>query len=413
VAQDPFGEGNASNNGWVPGPYVTTVRKDLVSAFAPAPSLPAAFQGTNPSAKPLRIQETPSLIPRRTPIHGRPIILRDLRKHSSSLLTQEQTSHLLRSLTQRDIAIVQALHDYRYLNTFQIQQLFFHGIRSAQMRLRFLSDHGLIYRWQMIDPPGLTRRPSLLLLTPRGGRLLAEHRGDSPWSYIRRAKDARDHCWHVTHDLEANGFFVDLALASRLSIDQGLLLWVGEESSRSSRRAWGKEHRRQVATPDGEGLYLANGRTIRFDLEWDRGTESLIRLRAKLRTYVGYYKNTKGADHEHVLFVLHRDGREVLLHNLLGDLFEARSHCCRFWTTTVDRINQAGPLGPLWAAAGRRDSETDDEEELEDARPVDPRRLHRRRLTALPTGDRLTRTVADCIGRPQWWERRPGGGEVG
>jgi hypothetical protein len=114
--------------------------------------------------------------------------------------------------------ILQALHDYRYLNTLQIQQLFFHGIRSAQMRLHFLSDHSLIYRWQMIDPPGLTRRPSLILLTPRGGRLLAEFRGHSPWSYIRRAKDARDHCWHVTHDLEANGFFVDLALGSRLHV---------------------------------------------------------------------------------------------------------------------------------------------------------------------------------------------------
>jgi hypothetical protein len=311
MPQGPLDEGEASSNRWDPGPYVNAVQEDFVSAFAPAPSLPPAFQATTPSTKPLRIQEMPSLTPRRTPIHGRPIILRDLRKHSSSLLTQEQTSHLLRSLTQRDIAIVQALHDYRYLSTLQIQQLFFHGIRAAQMRLRFLSDHGLIHRRQMIDPPGLTRRPSLLLVTPRGGRLLAEHRGDSPWSYIRRAKDARDHCWHVTHDLEANGFFIDLAVASRLSIDQGLLLWVGEESRRSSRRAWGKEHRRQVATPDGEGLYLANGRTIRFDLEWDRGTESLIRLRAKLRTYVGYHKNTKGADHEHVLFVLHRDGRAL------------------------------------------------------------------------------------------------------
>ncbi|MDQ6720774.1 MAG: replication-relaxation family protein [Candidatus Dormibacteraeota bacterium] len=282
-------ESEPSHIDWDPGSYLDAVREDLASAFASAPSPPPAFQGTNPIAKPLRIQETPSLIPRRTPIHGRPIILRDLHKHSSSLLTQEETSRLLRSLTQRDIAIVQALHDYRYLNTLQIQQLFFHGLRSAQTRLQFLSNHGLIYRWQMIDPPGLTRRPSVLLLTPRRGRLLAEFRGHSPWSYIRRAKDARDHCCHVTHDLEANGFFMDLALASRMQVDQGLLLWIGEESSRSSRRMWAKEHRRPIATPDGEGLYLSRDRTITFDLEWDRGTESIGRLRSKLRTYVGFY----------------------------------------------------------------------------------------------------------------------------
>src|SRR3979409_676945 len=32
-----------------------------------------------------------------------------------------------------------------------------------------------------------------------------------------------DHCWHVVHDLEANGFFIDLMLASRHALRQGLL----------------------------------------------------------------------------------------------------------------------------------------------------------------------------------------------
>jgi hypothetical protein len=412
MSVDTQGEGDPSNDDWDPGSYLDAVREDLASAFAPTPSLPPAVQGMNPIAKPLRIQETPGSTPGRTPIHGRPIIIRDLRKHTSSLLTLEDTSRLLRSLTQRDVAILQALHDYRYLNTLQIQQLFFHGIRSTQMRLQFLSNHGLIYRWQMIDPPGLTRRPSLLLLTSRGGRLLAEFRGHSPWSYIRRAKDARDHCWHVTHDLEANGFFVDLALASRLQVDQGLLLWIGEESSRSTRRVWAKERRRPIATPDGEGFYFARGRVVSFDLEWDRGTESVSRLRAKLRTYVGFYQDTKGADREHVLFVLHRNSREELLHHAAHELFGIGRDCCRFWTTTVERIDHVGPLGPLWAAVGRPDSAKDDDEEPCDAKPVDLRRLHRKRLTELPARETSRRTIADCIGRGSWWERRPGGGEV-
>ena len=401
-----------SNDNWDPGSYLDAVRKDLASAFAPAPSLPPAVQGTNPIAKPLRIQEAPRSTPGRTPIHGRPIILRELRKHASSLVTQETTSRLLRSLTQRDLSILQALHDYRYLNTLQIQQLFFHGIRSTQMRMQFLSNHGLIYRWQMIDPPGLTRRPSLLLLTPRGGRLLAEFRGHSPWSYIRRAEDARDHCWHVTHDLEANGFFVDLALASRLHMDQGLWLWIGEESCRSSRRVWAKQHRRPIATPDGGGFYVTRGRVVAFDLEWDRGTESVSRLRAKLRTYVGFYSNTKGADREHVLFVLHRSSREELLHHVARERVFVGPDCCRFWTTTVERIDHVGPLGPLWAAVGKSDPEKDDDEDLDEPKPVDLNRLRRRRLTDLLARETSQRTIADCIGRGSWWERRPGGGEV-
>ncbi len=349
------------HNDWDPGSYLDAVREDLASAFATAPSLPPAVQGTNPIAKPLRIQETPRSTPGRTSIHGRPIILRNLDKHSSSLLTQEETSHLLRSLTQRDVAILQALHDYRYLNTLQIQQLFFRH---------------------------------------------------SPWSYIRRAKDARDHCWHVTHDLEANGFFVDLALAGRMQVDQGLLLWIGEESSRSSRRTWAKAHRRPIATPDGEGLYLSRERTITFDLEWDRGTESIGRLRSKLRTYVGFYEDTKGADREHVLFVLHRTSREELFHRLARELFLTGRHCCRFWTTTVERIDHVGPLGPLWAPVEGPDAGEDDDEELVEPKPIDLKRLRRRRLTDLPARETSDRTIADCIGRDNWWVRRPGGGEV-
>jgi hypothetical protein len=409
---DTPGEGDPSNDNWDPGSYLDAAQEDLASAFAPAPSLPPAVQGTNPIAKPLRTQETPRTTPGRTPIHGRPIILRDLRKHTSSLLTQEDTSRLLRSLTQRDLSILQALHDYRYLNTLQIQQLFFHGIRSAQMRLHFLSTQGLLYRWRMIDPPGLTRRPSLLLLTPRGGRLLAEFRGHSPWSYIRRAKDARDHCWHVTHDLEANGFFVDLALTSRLQVDQGLLLWIGEESSRSSRRVWAKERRRPIATPDGEGYYLTHGRIVSFDLEWDRGTESVNRLRTKLRTYIGFYQDTKGADREHILFVLHRNSREELLHHVARELVAVGPDWCRFWTTTVERLDHVGPLGPLWAAVGESDSGKDDDEDLDEPKPVDLKRLRRRRLTDLSARETSQRTIDDCIGRGSWWERRPGGGEV-
>ena len=78
MSVDTAGEGDPSNDNWDPGSYLDAVRKDLASAFAPAPSLPPAFQGTTPSTKPLRIQETRRSSPGRTPIHGRPIILRNL-----------------------------------------------------------------------------------------------------------------------------------------------------------------------------------------------------------------------------------------------------------------------------------------------------------------------------------------------
>jgi len=399
-------EGNKHPDG-----FIDEEDEDFASAYASGPSVPRpSFQGTMGGAKPMRIQpqtQRPSVfVPGRTPIPTRPFILRSIPKHTSTPLTQAQTSQLLRSLTQRDRCILQSLYAYRYLTTLQIRQLFFPSIRSAQLRLQYLKHHGLIYRWKMFESPGVTRRPSLVLATPRGAHLLADIHGDSPWPYVRRAKDARDHCWHVVHDLEANGFFIDLVLASRLGLKEGLLRWVGEETCRADRRLFAKENPRPVATPDGAGLYLIAGGIIHFDLEWDRGTASMSRLRRKIRTSIAYWKNTRDAERYHVLFVLSRPSREEVLRPLLQD--ESSRSSCRFWTSTVERLEAEGPLGQLWCDA----KETKAEQAWPPPARLEAARLPRLRLTELPPLEKSKRTINDCIGRPGWWDRRPGGGEV-
>jgi hypothetical protein len=260
----------------------------------------------------------------------------------------------------------------------------------------------------MFEPPGVTRRPSLLLITPRGAQLLADVRGDPPWPYVQRAKDARDHCWHVVHDLEANGFFIDLVLASRLALREGLLRWVGEESCRANRRAIEKRHRRPIATPDGMGSYLFGGSAIRFDLEWDRGTASMSRLRQKVRTCVCYWKDTANADRYHVLFVLSDQAREDALRPIIRSEIRTSSHSmCHFSTTTRQRLEAEGPLGRLWCNA----EQTQDEQvwPAPQRQPADSPRV---RLVDLPPFEKSERGITHCVGRPGWWERRPGGGEV-
>ena len=259
----------------------------------------------------------------------------------------------------------------------------------------------------MSEPPGITRRPSLLLISPRGARLLADLHGDSPWPYIRRAKDARDHCWHVVHDLEANGFFIDLVNTSRLALSEGLLRWLGEENCRMERRLWTARYglKLPVATPDGFGWYLTNGRVIRFDLEWDRGTASMSRLRQKVRTAVRYFEKTREYTGVNVLYVLSSAMREESLRWIMRDEF--RQYSCRFWTTTVALLDAEGPLGRLWCDA----SPDKDESVFKPRTKLPPCR--RRRLTELPAVFHESPwTVNDCIGKPGWWERRPGGAEV-
>ncbi len=196
--------------------------------------------------------------PGRTPLSTRPLLLHENNPLANAALSLQELTRLAGSLTQRDLAILMSLEAYRYLNLHQLELLFFPSSRSAQIRLKQLKDHGLLQRWKVIEPPGITRRPSVFLLSPRGARVLAASRSEDPRSLVRQARMAELHCLNVTHDLEANGFFVDLALASRDLPDQGLYHWVGEAAMRIAFRNGKRRSRLGEGAPasDGWGRFL-------------------------------------------------------------------------------------------------------------------------------------------------------------
>src|SRR6202140_1220595 len=206
---------------------------DFAPAFASADSLRPAPQEAKDGAQASRAQFGPAHEPGRSLIPTHPIILRDLPPQSEARPSQTQLNRLHGTLNQRDLLILQALYDYRYLNTLQVQELFFPSLRSCQMRLQVLRNQGLLYSWKVIETPGVRRRHSLLLISARGARVLANWHGEDPRTYVERSLDARDHCWHATHDLEANQFFVSLATQSRQLSSEGLLIWFGEEHVRA------------------------------------------------------------------------------------------------------------------------------------------------------------------------------------
>src|SRR6266849_6776796 len=114
-------------------------------------------------------------------------------------------------LTQRDVAILQALDCYRYLDRHQIQSLFFQGPRSCQYRLKWLVEHGLVNAWHAVIRPGHVRSASIFLLSSRGAAALADLSGDDHRPYVLRAEHALSRHHYLVHDLEANQLFVDLA----------------------------------------------------------------------------------------------------------------------------------------------------------------------------------------------------------
>ena len=319
-------------------------------------------------------------VPRRT------ALIRDRSDDRSNPLSDEETSVILRSIGGRDLAILLALYQHRYLDSRQVERLFFSDRRYAQRRLRDLAERRLIHRWRRVEAAGLVPLPSVLLISRQGAALLADRQGNGRDAFIRRADDAWNHCFHVEHDREANGFLVDLAVRSAPLPFEGLYHWLGEATARSVYRGRGAR-----ISPDGWGRYLTSGGEVTFFLEWDRSTESPHRLSKKVADYADHFASRTDAKLNNVLFVGPTDQRETVLRAVIQGCLLRTSPTCSFWTTNVSLLEEHGPLGRIWTPA-------------QDGPPV--------QFAELPAWGRSGRPASDCIGKVQWWIRRPGGGEV-
>jgi Replication-relaxation len=316
----------------------------------------------------------------------RPVLIGTKSPPPGDRLNAETASHLLGHLRSRDVAILIALHQYRYLDREQIQVLYFaKNARPSQRRLKILKDLGLVDRWIRLEPPSLTRGQSILMLTPKGARVAALARREDPAPYIRRAIDAREHCFHVIHDIEANDFFVAVAAASRNRSNEGLYHWAGEETLRAVMRQRGS-----AAAPDGWGRYLTPSGEITFHLEWDRGTEAPQRLRTKIAAYVDYFADKRDADLSNLLFVAPGTDREQVIADQVGALLPVAGPSCTVWTSTAERLRELGALGRVWVRVGDTSMSG---------------------ISEMPARPRSTRPVIACIAKPDWWNRRPAGGE--
>jgi len=318
------------------------------------------------------------------------MILRATTPDISQRPNARRLAELAAALTLRDVAILSALDQYRYLDTAQIEALYYTGQRRCELRLSLLRQRGLLARWIALKPPGWCQMPSVYALSSLGARILATWRGEDPRPLLARSEHARTHRAHVVHDLEANSLFVLLAAASRSIPGEGLHAWVGEDTCRRVYRSRGAR-----LTPDGWGRYLVGDRQILFFLEWDRGTESPKRIREKVGDYVRHFAGRRHANLNHVLFVTPRRSRELTVAGAIRDSIpSADRDCCRFWTTTVDDLHSAGPLGEVWGAVA------------EDA-PI--KRLP---LAQLPALAQTGFEVSECIGKQRWWELRLRGAEA-
>jgi len=325
--------------------------------------------------------------PGRTVQPRRSTLLREASDRQPAPLSDSEVSSLLQSLGARDLAILTALHQYRYLDLGQLMSLFFSDRRSCQSRLKKLRESRLVHRWLRIERPGRRCSDSVFLLSRPGATLLADWRNENKDAFIRRADEAWNKCFHVLHDLEANGFFIEIATASSQIPFEGLYHWAGEATARAIYR-----QQKAALAPDGWGRYLHPGKEISFFLEWDRATESPHRLRAKVMTYVTHFASVgEFAGLHNVIFVAPTEVREDAIQGVIETCLQSVASTCSFWTTHVELVQAVGALGRVWRGVGAGE---------------------RICLTELPSAPRSKRPAGDCIAKPQWWVRRPGGGEV-
>lgn len=204
------------------------------------------------------------------------------------LFTRQKADLPPLGITPRDLRILKLLHEYRFLNTPQIQALVGGSKRNVSERLLRLFHHGYLDR-----PPHQRElrtdgyRYLIYALSYAGARLLSERLGDD--RYLSRhlaASNKGVKSIHLAHALMISQFRACLTLACRARGDLTLVSWETPAHALMQARVSG--HRVPVI-PDGRFVLTdADGHVAHFFLEADRGTMTHNRFLSKLKAYWRY-----------------------------------------------------------------------------------------------------------------------------
>jgi Replication-relaxation len=192
----------------------------------------------------------------------------------------DQLATLAARLTDRDRAILRLVGEHRVFTTHQLAQIYFHSHDRAEHRLRELTDARVLVRFRPQRRHGEGSAPFHYVLGPAGAAVLAAEQGIEPrrLGYRQDKALAIAHSQRLAHVVGVNGFFAALMVYARQRPGgAGLAVWLSE---RRCGDRWGR-----LVRPDGYGRWREHGREVDFFLEYDRGTEPLGRLAAKLAAY--------------------------------------------------------------------------------------------------------------------------------
>jgi hypothetical protein len=203
-------------------------------------------------------------------------------------------------LTERDRRLLALLAEVRVLTVWQIARLEFGSPVTARHRMQLLVGLQVLDGFRPRAERGST--PIHYLLSPLGAAVVVATDPDRSQQesdkILRRARDDRQvlalgTTGTLAHTLGVNDFYVGLReRAARAGSGAELVGWEGERSVRDSTgegEVYGHGCR-----PDAYGHWREGGHDAAFFLEYDRGTEQLARLVAKVEEFRHFFEDETG-----------------------------------------------------------------------------------------------------------------------
>lgn len=225
-------------------------------------------------------------------------------------ISDELMAGVSRRLTKRDHLICHLAFEHRVLTSNQIADAFFDTAALSRLRLVNLYRMSLLDRFRTFQATGSSPYHYVIGLT--GVHVIASQRGVEATELGYRPEQLL--AWaaspRLDHLVGLNSIFMALLGAARRS------------GGRASLDEWWSERRCHKAMagfviPDGYGIWREGNAFTEFCLEYDMGTETLDRLKAKLTGYRDLERASGVC--RWVLFCLQGTRREAEVRRALGD----------------------------------------------------------------------------------------------
>ena len=252
-------------------------------------------------------------------------------------------------LQERDLSILKAVFEYRYLKRSQIQRLFAYDCTTrVNIRLRKLYDHKYLDRH--FQPMVVGSSEAIYTIGIKGAQVIGKLLSlDAAEIKRRRRLDniAKDR--FIEHNLTLNDFRINLMTQLKKNLQFQFRRWLDSRDCEYKFKYWanGKEMTTSLK-PDGYFEFVHQTLLYSFFVEIDLSTSGQSKLQSKFKNYIQFkdlnlYQKEFGKENFHVLVVTNSLTRCERLHGIANKL-----NSSLFWFSTLSETKSDLLFGDIW-----------------------------------------------------------------